>query len=156
MKEGRKMKRCYSCGNEGILRTIKNVLLKTRGNLVPVKKGYICDDCENKVILGKANEHNKRYAHQESHHKGRKMKTKKQTNKLCCSKGIREDCECYKEGKKIRTKEILKLIDEKVQQEKDIIDKMMMKGIKPSDKEVAYYIVTHRLEELKQEIKEEK
>ena len=33
------------------------------------------------------------------------------TIKRCCSKGIREDCECYQEGKEQARQGVLKLID---------------------------------------------
>jgi hypothetical protein len=39
-------KKCYACGSENFLREIKKVKLKTHGYLVPVKKGFICNDCK--------------------------------------------------------------------------------------------------------------
>ena len=44
------MNKCDACGIEKGLRKIENVYLRTKGNPVLVKKGYICKRCEWKII----------------------------------------------------------------------------------------------------------
>jgi hypothetical protein len=44
------IKHCYSCGDEIGLEEFKNFYLKTHGNPVFVKKGFICKKCKWRVI----------------------------------------------------------------------------------------------------------
>ena len=40
---------CDCCGDTENLELVKNVLLKTTGNPIPIKKGYICRRCKWRV-----------------------------------------------------------------------------------------------------------
>lgn len=117
-----------------------------------------CKDCGKDMKTGKLNqkyfiaycdnpECNKGYRNAKK--RGRKMTTKEQTNKLCCSKGIREDCECYQEGMKRERDRILMLIDKQLN-----ACKVLRKPLSTRTNDKIWY-AQRVLEELKQKIKEQ-
>lgn len=45
--------KCYICGTERNLKLFKNIKIKTTGFLVPIEKGYICKEHENRILIEK-------------------------------------------------------------------------------------------------------